>query len=396
MSRKKTISRPPKPPGGLDPAAYEKIDELCERLVERGHTPGIVLLIGRGEETLMRKAYGNRMTEPHAEPMTVDTLFDVASLTKPVCTAPAIMLLAQQGRISVDAPVARYVPEFGAGDKKDITIAQLLTHTSGLPAYTSAAELEKEYGPRPQPDGLIRGISRLPKAYETGNGCIYSCLNYLALARVVKNVTGLNQAVFLREHLWRRLGMKDTTFFPTPTQIARTAPTVYSDGAVRRGEVHDPLAYYSVCPAYAPGNAGAFTTVDDMQKHVRLLLGGGRLGPTRIFLRKTCERMTADQSGPVGSNRTFGWGVAADEAYCTPLNNTPSACCLIHTGYTGTLVWIDKLSRTYVVFFSNCVYPRVEDPHKSAVIQARRRIVSAVLDHLDIYRDARPREKRVG
>ena len=373
--------------GGLDPAAYEKIERLCRKVVEDGHTPGVVLLIGRGDRVLFRKAFGYRMNDPTTEPMTLDTLFDLASLTKPTCTASAIMLLAQDGRISLDASVASYVSEFDCEDKKDITIAHLLTHTSGLPAYTNAALVEKEYGPRPNPDGLIRHIAALPKKYPTGKGHIYSCLNYLVLARVVQNVTGENQAVFLRERLWRPLGMKNTTFYPTAEQIARAAPTIHRDQAFRRGEVHDPLAYYSVCSLYAPGNAGCFSTADDVAKLVRLLLNGGRLKRVRIFEPAIWEKIMTDQTGPLAAERTCGWGIATG-AYSTALNKTSETCCLIHTGYTGTLIWMDKLSKTYVIFFSNCVYPTDEKGHKDAVIEARRRIVQTVLGHLDIYREA--------
>jgi len=374
-----------RPRGGLDPAAYGEIETHCRKLVEDGHTPGLVLLIGRGDRVLFRKAFGYRRNDPTSEPMTVDTLFDLASLTKPTCTASAIVLLGQDGRISLDAPVARYVPEFDREDKKDVTVAQLLTHTSGLPAYTSVATVEKEYGPRPNPDGLIRHIAGLPKKYPTGKGHIYSCLNYLVLARVVQNVTGENQTVFLRERLWQPLGMNDTTFDPTAEQIARTAPTIHSTQTLRRGEVHDPLAYYSVCPAYAPGNAGAFSTVDDMAKYVRMLLSGGRVGRLKLLEPAIWQKIVTNQSGALGEGRTFGWGIASG-VYATPLNKSSETCCLIHTGYTGTLIWMDRLSKTYVIFFSNCVYPRDEKVHKDAVIEARRKIIQMVLRHLDVYR----------
>jgi len=372
--------------GGLDPEADEKIEAICRKVVEDGHTPGVVLLIGRDDKVLLRRAFGFRMNDPTSEPMTVDTLFDLASLTKPTGTAAAIMLLAQDGRIRLDAPVARYVPAFDCEDKKDITVAHLLTHTSGLPAYTSAGLVEKECGPRPNPDGLIRHIAGLPKKHPTGKGCIYSCLNYLVLAGIVQNVTGQNQAMFLRARLWRPLGMKNTTFHPTAEQIARTAPTIHRDQRFRRGEVHDPLAYYSVCGSYAPGNAGCFSTADDMAKYVRMLLNGGRWKRVKIFEPAIWERIVTDQTGLLRAERTFGWAVATGDAYSTPQNKTSETCCLIHTGYTGTLIWMDKLSKAYVIFLSNCVYPTDEARHKNAVIEARRNIIQTVLNHLDIYR----------
>ncbi len=371
---------------GLNPAAFPRIEALCRAMVEDGHTPGIVLLIGRGDRVLFRRAYGYRMNDPTSEPMTVDTLFDLASVTKPTATASAIMLLVQDGKIALDDPVARYVPEFNRPDKKDITILHLLTHTSGLPAYVSADIVEKAQGPRPNPDGLIKHIADLEKKYPTGKGTVYSCLNYLTLARVVTNVTGQPQDVLLRRRLWEPLGMKDTTFRPTAEQIARTAPTIHTTATLRRGQVHDPLAFYSICDTYAPGNAGCFSTADDLARYCRMLLNGGRLGRERIFRRDIWEKIMTDQTLAVGAHRTCGWGVTTDTAYSTPLNRKPHTCCLIHTGYTGNLLWIDKLSGTYVIFLSNCIYPNDDAKHKSAVIQGRREIVRTVIRSLDVYR----------
>ena len=127
---------------GIDPMAAKKIDDLCRGIVQQGYAPGVVLLIGIEDDILMRKAYGDRMTEPHQEPMTVDTIFDMASVTKPTCTASTIMFLVQDGRISVDDPVHQYLAEFSESGKEKITIRSLLTHCSGLPAYTSADYLE--------------------------------------------------------------------------------------------------------------------------------------------------------------------------------------------------------------------------------------------------------------
>jgi CubicO group peptidase (beta-lactamase class C family) len=304
------------------------------------------------------------------------------------------MLLAQDGRLALADPVSSYVREFDSEDKRDITILQLLTHTSGLPAYTSAALVEEHNGPRPNPDGLINHIGTLPKKYETGKGYTYSCLNYLVLARVVQNVTGRNMEAFLRERLWRPLEINDTTFYPDAAQNPRVAPTVYRDGVLRRGEVHDPLAYYSASPDYAPGNAGCFSTVDDTAHYVQMLLNGGRWKRTRIFTREIWTRLTTDQTGELKADRTCGWAVAARGEYITPRNRTPDTCCLIHTGYTGTMIWMDKLSKTYIILFSNCVYPNDDAKDKTALIEARRAIVRTVLDHLDVYRKLRRKTVR--
>ena len=379
---------------GINPAAFPKIDTLCQGMVDEGYTPGAVLIIGQGDKILYQKVYGNRFTDRGVEPMTLDTLFDLASITKPTCTASAIMFLVQDGRISLDDPVTKYVPEFRGKDKDDITIRHLLTHISGLPAYTSASALEKKYGPRPNPEGLIEGISNLDKAAPTGTKYIYSCLNYLTLARVAQNVTGKNNDTFLRERLWGPLGMRDATFYPTEEQIARTAPTINNENeGVRCGMVHDPLAYYSICPSYSSGNAGGFATALDMSRYCRMILSGGKWKGKTIFKPEIWEQITTDQVPGDLADRSCGWGVWTSEDYATELNQTPETCCLGHTGYTGGIVWMDKLSKSYVILFTNCVYPVDKSENKNAVIKARKQVIRTVLDHLDIYQEVNQMKK---
>lgn len=374
----------------LNPAAYQKIDALCQGIVNDGYAPGAVLLVGVGDKVLMRKAYGYRMKEPTQEKMTVNTLFDMASLTKATATASAVMLLVQDGKMKLSDHITKYVPEFRNTGKPDITIKQLLTHDSGLPAYTSEAYLEKTYGPGPNPDALIKRIASLDRVAPPGTKYVYSCLNYLTLARAVQNVTKENMDTFLRKRLWGPLGMKDTTFFPNKEQTARTAPTIYKDGVLRQGKVHDPLAHYSDCASYASGNAGEFSTVDDMSKYVRMILHGGELNGHRIFRHDIWEEITTNQAPEGLKERSCGWGVwSGDKAYGTPLNQTPDTCTLGHTGYTGTIVWMDKLSKAYVILFTNCVYPDDKGINKREVIQARRKVISTVLDNMDIYKGLR-------
>lgn len=375
---------------GLDPAGLETIDGICQKLVDENKTPGIVLLIGRGDDVLFRRAYGYRMKEPRIEPMTVDTLFDMASCTKATTTASAVMLLVQDGKIALDDPIAKHVPEFVDKKKDALTVLSLLTHCSGLPAYTNVQYLEEKNGARPNPDALIKRIAELPLQGKVGEKYVYSCLNYLVLARVVQNVCGENMSDFLNERLWTPLGMKDTTFYLNKEQISRTAPTIYAKSVLRRGMVHDPLAYYSVNEDYAPGNAGVFSTADDMSRYVRMILKGGSWGRRTIFERATWERITTNQSpATIDTKRSCGWGIWGENAYATPMNQTPETCVLGHTGYTGTLIWIDKLSTCYVIFLSNCVFPADKSETKDAVIQGRRRIISVLLDHLEMYREVR-------
>lgn len=376
----------------LDPAALPAIENLVRGCVEEGYTPGAVLLIGIEDRILIRKAYGARMNEPAHEKMTEDTLFDLASLTKATSTSSAILLLAQEGKLSLADPVSKYLPEFRKEGAPEITILQLLTHVSGLPAYTSADKLASTYGPRPNPDGLIQGIAALELKAKPGEKYIYSCLNYLTLARIAQVVAGENMDTYLRRRLWAPLGMKDTTFFPTDEQRARTAPTIYSKTSevIRRGDVHDPLAYYSACPAYAPGNAGVFSTVDDMSRYCRMMLNGGELDGARIYTPETWALATTNQAPAGLEERSCGWGIWTEEPYATPMNQTPETCCLGHTGYTGTIIWMDKLSRAYVILFTNCVYPTDKEENKKAVIAMRREVIRTVVQNLSLYKSAHP------
>ncbi len=367
-------------PRGPRPSALDEAERICHELVRDGHTPGIVLLIGQGDRILMRRAWGRRMTHPAVEAMTEDTVFDLASLTKPTATASAVMFLVQDGRVDPDQPVARYLSEFDRPDKAAITVRQLLTHTSGLPAYTSMDAIQKAYGVRPRPDAVLRRISELPLAYAPGKDHVYSCLNYLTLSHLVTRVTGRSQHVLLRQRLWKPLGMTDTSFFPNRDQYLRSAPTIYNEKEFRRAEVHDPLAWYSASRLIAPGNAGCFGTVDDMSRYVRMILNGGRWEGREIFRPDIWEQITTDQTGDLGAYRSCGWGIASSDAYRTERNREPGNECLIHTGYTGNLVWIDKHTQTYLIFYSNAVYPDDNKAHKAQVIQARRKIVQTLLE----------------
>ncbi len=365
---------------GIDPSAFEKIDALCQGIVDNGNTPGVALLIGRCYDDkpdiiLYQKVYGKR---DETELLTTDTLYDLASLTKATFTAPAVMLLIQDGVMSDEDYVYTHIPGFEQHQKGDVKIKHLLTHTSGLPAYTSTSGLP----PRPNPDALIDKICGLSKIYNTGEGYVYSCLNYITLARTVENVSGENMHNFLKRRLWDKIGMIDSTFYPTDAQIARTAPTTHS----RRGRVHDPLAWYYTdydAKTHACGNAGGFSTVLDESRLARLLLHKGKLYGKQIYTTQTVWLMTTQQT-PV-AQRTYGWGVWTSSTYSNPENQTPETCCIGHTGYTGTIMWLDKYSKTYLIMFTNCVYPYDNSENKNAVIAARRAVIRCVLDHLDIY-----------
>ncbi len=370
---------------GLDPAVFVEIDALCQEVVDNDNTPGVALLIGRcfddrPDVILYEKVYGKRND---TEDLTIDTLYDLASLTKPTFTTVAIMFLIQDGTISDEDYVYTYIPGFEQQSKGDVKIKHLLTHTSGLAAYTSTSGLPA----RPNPDALINKICGLSKSYTTGEGYTYSCLNFITLARIVENVAGENVTTFLKRRIWDEIGMIDSTHFPTSEQIARTAPTL-SPSSRDRGRVHDPLAWYYTdydTEVHCCGNAGGFSTVLDESRLARLLLHKGKLYRKQLFTPEIVLLMTTQQT--TVADRTYGWGVWTTYTYSNPQNQTPETCCLGHTGYTGTIMWLDKYSKTYIVMFTNCVYPYDNSDDKNAVIAARRSVIRKTLDHLDIYND---------
>lgn len=364
---------------GVHPDVFPLIDTLMQNSVHNGDLPGVALLIGRcrddaPDQVVHEKIYGNRKP---GEPLTLDTLFDLASVTKPSFTASAVMFLIQDGRISDEDFAATHIPGFEQQNKGDIKIKHLLTHTSGLPAYTSTSGLPTG----PNADALIGRISGLAKTYTTGAGYTYSCLNYITLARIVENVTGESVTTFLRRRMWDEIGMVDATHFPTSEQIARTAPTSVSES--RRGRVHDPLAYYYTDYAaqnHACGNAGGFMTIRDAARLCRLLLHKGSLYNKQIYRPDIVRRLTTRQTDQAWY--CYGWGISG---YATSLNYTDDTYCLGHSGYTGTYMWMDKLSGFYVVVFTNYVYPDDNADRKSHFQAARRDMFNALLDHIDVY-----------
>ncbi len=365
---------------GLPPKAIRDINELMQAQVDAGNTPGVVLRVGpcfddRTDVILHERAYGWRSGESAEgearERMTRDTLFDAASLTKPTFTAMAVMLLMQDGKLSTDGQVAAYVPGFEEHGKGDIRIRHLLTHTSGLPAYTRAPD-----GARPDADALIRKLCGMRKTYATGKDSTYSCLNYILLARVVERVGGESIGSLLKRRLWDPIGMVDATYFPTRDQLARTAPTTRS----RRGRVHDPLAYFHTdydSRTNACGNAGGFCTVRDAAQLMRLLLHGGTLRGKAVLTPDSVRMVTQPQTRVTGS--TFGWWAST----LVPAQSMPQGShALAHTGYTGTYIWFETTSKTYVIVFSNCVYPDDNKRRKRRFHDARNQVVRIVAKRL--------------
>ena len=246
------------------------LDRILEDSVKAGTIPGAVLLIGRGDVILHEAAYGSKRLIPNREPMNVDTIFDAASLTKVVVTAPAVMMLVEEGRIRLDDRVQTYLPDFADGG---ITIRQLLTHTSGL---RPDLDLEPEWSG--YEIGIARALREKPTA-EPGTRFIYSDINFILLAEIVHEVSGLAINEFAAQRIFEPLSMTDSTFLPSEGLYARIAPTErLPDGTILHGVVHDPTTRFMGGIA---GHAGLFTTARDLGQFAQAMLRGGERGGRR-------------------------------------------------------------------------------------------------------------------
>jgi uncharacterized protein YbbC (DUF1343 family) len=320
------------------------LDASTEQAIRDGLIPGAVIIIGHNGKIVYRKAYGARALVPAREAATVDTIYDIASLTKVVATTPAIMKLYEQGKVKLDDPVNAYLPEFQGG-KSNITIRNLLTHYSGLrpdldidPAWT----------------GYETGIRKAlidKAAGPPGQSFVYSDINFELLGEIVRRVSGQPLDQFAREQIFEPLGMRDTTFKPGASLIARIAPTEIdaSTGKPWRGVVHDPTARYMGGVA---GHAGLFSTADDLARYAEMMLSGHLFAPATIALF-TSPASPPDQ--PI--LRGLGWDI--DSPYSSNRGDIfPRGTSYGHTGFTGPALWIDPTSKSFVVIMTNRVHPK--------------------------------------
>lgn len=331
------------PPAAPQPS-FDGIDRLVAAAIARRDLPGAVVVIGRRDGVLYQKAFGSRQVQPSIEPMTEDTIFDVASLTKPIVTATAAMLLAERGKLDLDAPVRRYVDGLGA-DKRAITVRQLLTHTSGLPAESPFADYERGR------EHLVRRLGAVKLRAEPGQRFIYSDVGFVLLEEVVRRVSGQELPAFARRHVFEPLGMKETLFLPPAELLPRIAPTEVRDGAMIRGAVHDPRAFRM---GGVSGHAGLFSTAADLVRFARMMLAGGELDGKRVLSTKSIDAMTAPHDVP-GGIRALGWDVQS--RYSMNRGSALSRRAFGHGGYTGTALWLDPELDLFVLFLSNRVHP---------------------------------------
>lgn len=287
---------------------------------------------------------GSRAKIPEKEPISEDTIFDLASLTKVVATAPSAMLLLEQGRIELGAPVRQYLPEFSGEGREAITVRHLLTHTSGL---------KPGLGKLPEWSGHDTGIKLVcatKPEHLPDEQFRYSDLNFILLGEIVQRVSGETLDAFARKHVHQPLAMKDTMFLPSKSLLPRIAPTERDEHQVMlRGVVHDPTSRRMGGVA---GHAGLFSTAADLARYCRMILNQGELEGVRVLKVETVQLMTAVQTpNEMREQRALGWDV--DTSYSKPRGGFPVGTSFGHTGFTGTCLWMDPASRTFYVFLSS-------------------------------------------
>jgi uncharacterized protein YbbC (DUF1343 family)/CubicO group peptidase (beta-lactamase class C family) len=345
---------------------FRAVDEIVKRAVTEGTIPGAVLVVGHNGKVVDRKAFGMRSLEPAREPMTVDTVFDLASLTKCIATATSVMKLVEDGRVRLSDPVAAYLPEFAQNGKKDITVRDLLTHYSGL---RPDLDLQTQWSGR---DAAFEMAMREKPANPPGSRFVYSDINFETLGFLVEKVTGVSIADYATQNIFAPLKMKDTRFLPPKEWIARIAPTEYDEqGRMLRGVVHDPTARRMGGIA---GHAGLFSTADDLAKFAKDFLGG-----FKVLSRAAVEKMSTPQQ-PVNAASLRGLGWDIDSPFSANRGELLPVGSFGHTGFTGTSLWIDPVTDTYIILLTNAVHPR----GGKSLVSLRSRVATAVVQALSI------------
>jgi len=350
------------------------VDRLIDGAIREGRLPGAVLVVGHEGHVVYEKAYGQRAVYPHAEPMTLDTVFDCASLTKVLATTPSLMQLFEQGLFRLNDKVTDYFPEFQGG-KSDITLRNLFTHFSGL---------RPDLALTPAWSGYQTGIHMAMIDKPTGPPGVrftYSDINFILLGELVHRLSGQRLDEYAREHLFLPLGMRETQFLPPPALIGRIAPTerVPRDGPALRGVVHDPTARSMGGVA---GHAGVFSTAGDLARFAQMMIDGGWLDSVRIASPLTVAKFTEPQTPPDQPVlRGLGWDI--DSPYSSNRGELFPIGSFGHTGFTGTSIWIDPSSRTYVILLANSVHPAVR-PSPLSIVPLRAKVATAVAASLGI------------
>jgi uncharacterized protein YbbC (DUF1343 family)/CubicO group peptidase (beta-lactamase class C family) len=389
---------------GMSADKLNQIDALVQQDIAAKKLPGAVVLVGHKGKIVFRKAYGNRSLVPDVEPMTVDTIFDLASLTKVVATTTSIMILVEQGKLRLADTIGKYIPEIQDDQVKRVTIQQLMTHVSG---FAPDFDLREKWTGR---EGMLQALYKEKLRTPPGVKFVYSDINYIVLGEILGRVA--ENLKYFSEKTFQQIGMKQTGFIlhtlaeqqsnysnttlnalnPFIEHDDRIAPTENIRGQssylgstfegadktgdkILRGQVHDPTSYRMGGVA---GHAGLFSTADDLARFCQMLLNGGILDGKRIMSAATVARMTAPiVVSESGDTRALGWDI--NTAFSSNRGELFPLGSFGHTGFTGTSIWIDRVSQTFVIFLSNRVHP----DGKGDVTPLRAKIATVVASAIE-------------
>jgi uncharacterized protein YbbC (DUF1343 family)/CubicO group peptidase (beta-lactamase class C family) len=355
---------------------FTAVDEAARDAMASGEIAGAVIRVGQGDVTLLSRGYGARALLPGAPRMTVDTIFDIASLTKPLGTTLAVMALVERGAVALDASLGRYLVEFQQPTYTGVTIRRLLAHTAGL-------------APAPPVNSVTAGFPAAAAAMATlklqstpGAAFRYSDTGFILLGEVVRRVSGQPLDRFLGQTFFEPLRLTDTTFHPARASVLRIAPTEFHNGRLLQGQVHDPRAR---ALGGVAGHAGLFSTAEDLARICRMLLGGGILDGRQVLRPETVKRLW-EPVAEAGGVRTLGWDRSS--AYARSMAPFFPPGSVGHTGFTGTAVWLHPRSQTYLILLTNRVHPN--GGGAARILELRTRVAAAV--GAALFRSPRPPE----
>ena len=366
---------------GMDGRRLAQADSVILAAISEGTVPGAVLAVVRDDKIVYLKAYGNKQVVPDTVAMTVETVFDLASVSKCVGTTMAVMQLVEQGRIRLTDPVSLYIPGFKpwkapeSARTRDIRIVDLLSHSAGLPPAIDVKKYLSKYGPA-SPEALIRHIAEdEPRRFEPTTDYLYSCLNFITLQHIVENITGQRLCDYVQANIFDRLGLKRTCYNPKERDdiLPLVAPTeVGKDGVALLGEVHDPTA--RLVNSGNSGNAGVFSCAEDLAVIAAALMNGGAVDGKRVLSPLSVETMaTVPEDNAPHIGRALGWDNRSTSATLRGdlFSRTRTLC---HTGYTGTSMVIDLDARCSVILLAHRVHPA----DKGSVAALRAKVANIV------------------
>lgn len=334
------------------------IDTLMAASIADSVFPGAQVLIAKNGGIVYNKSFGRLEYEPTSQPVTTETMYDLASLTKVVATTSAVMRLYDEGRCSLDDPVVKYLPQFGNHGKENIRLRNLMLHNAGLPPF------KRLYLTCTTPQQVLDSVFQTETVYPPGDSTVYSDFDFIVLGKVIETIAGVPLNRYVDSVFFHPLRMDRTMYLPPSDLIGNIAPTEY-DSIYRKqlvhGVVHDENAY---ALGGVSGHAGLFSTASDLAVMMQLLMNGGTYGGRQYLKPETIALFTSRQSS--GSSRALGWDTKSMDGPSTA-GSLFSARSFGHTGFTGTSIWADPTRNLFVIFLTNRIYPSRTNPHQDTV-----------------------------